>query len=297
MKLKPRLPRLSSLLVLLCPVILLALIFLTQRLAIKDEFIKKSRNRSEFLAEICREALAGNDFLFLEKTLITLQERDGAIKEIYLTFPGTIIQSPFSSPAPKSIFRLSLESQESSEQIPQLGLLFTAPGFPTYLPLIVEGETVATLNVVYDTTAVHQQIRDLLIALAGSAVLLLLLNSFLLSREAKTLEQLPAPAELQTTDQQGMQSLTKDPFALPQIGHASALELNPDVDLTKQYLTSEEDKIIQSLASRKKLIQLAHECAFDDLLIFELVNGLMSRRIIKAYPLDDTTVNLKSLLK
>ena len=252
-----------------------------QQLALtQQDFAENFNNQTNSLAELCTEAIAGGDFVFLNNTIAKLDRQNNIIKAFIFEHPGRNILVSAVTGEYGKIFNFVKRNSKKQKTKFFLDKYFkptdSEPIFEAAAPIFVSKKKWATLMIFFDKSQPLQNENDLKRKLALQGLLVFSLGSILLFGAAKIIaKSYSAHLKKAYTDP------PIDAFALPDLKTDTVLSIKRGQHTTLKQLSPDEKKITHLISSPKPLHHILKKCPLDELLTFELITGLLARDILE----------------
>ena len=269
-------------------VLYFASLFHKQFALTQHEYAENCNNQTNSLADLCTEALAGGDFVFLNNTIAKLSRQNNIIKALIFGHPDQNVLVSTEKGEYGEEFKFVKHSSQKEENgsffgkffNTELGKIFkvnsTDPIFEVAAPILISKKKWATLMIFFDKSQLIQNENDLKRKLTHQGLLVFCLGSILLFGAAKIIAK-SYSARLKNA----YKDTPIDAFALPDLKNDTVLSIKRGQNKTLKELSPDEKKITHLISSPQPLHHILKKSPLDELLTFELITGLLARDILE----------------
>ena len=253
-----------------------------QQLALtQQDYADNCNNQTNSLADLCTEAIAGGDFVFLNNTIAKLSRQKNIIKAFIFDHPSQEILVSTVDGEYGKIFKSIKQKPNKEENGSFLSKYFNTnrsdPIFEVAAPIFISKKKWATLMIFFDKSQLLQKENDLKRKLALQGLLVFGLGSILLFGAGKIIAK-SYSAHLKKS----YKDTPIDAFALPDLKNDTVLAFKGGQSPTfLKQLSPDEKKITHLVPSPKPLHQILEESPLDELLTFERITGLLARGVLE----------------
>ena len=269
-------------------VLYFASLFHKQFALTQHDYAENCNNQTNSLADLCTEALAGGDFVFLNNTIAKLGRQNNIIKAFIFGHPGQNILVSTEKGEYGKEFKFVKHSPQKEENGSFLGKFFNTdlgkifkanssdPIFEVAAPILIAKKKWATLMIFFDKSQLIQNENELKRKLVLQGLLVFCLGSILLFGAAKIIAK-----SYSAKIKHGYNDTPIDAFALPDLKNDTVLSIKRGQNKTLKQLSSDEKKITRIIPSPKPLHHILKKSPLDELLTFELITGLLARGVLE----------------
>ena len=233
-------------------VLYFASLFHKQFALIQHDYAENCNNQTNSLADLCTEALAGGDFVFLNNTIAKLGRQNNITKALIFGHPDQNVLVSTKKGEYGKEFKFVKHSSQKEKNGSFFGKFFnpnhSAPIFEVAAPILISNKKWATLMIFFDKSQLIQKENDLKRKLALQGLLIFGLGSILLFGAAKIIAK-SYSARLK----KAYEDTPIDAFALPDLKNDTLLSVKKGQNTTLKQLSPDEKKIIHLISSPQPL--------------------------------------------
>ena len=261
-------------------VLYFASLFHKQFALTQHDYAENFSNQTTSLADLCTEALAGGDFVFLHNTIAKL----GRQKNINKAFIFGHSDQNILVSTEKEEYGKEFKFVKNSPRKEESGSFFgkfvnpdrSSPIFEVAAPILISNKKWATLVIFFDKSQLIQKENDLKRKLALQGLIIFGLGSILLFGAAKIIAK-SYSARLK----KAYEDTPIDAFALPDLKNDTVLSVKKGQNRTLKEISPDEKKITRLISSPQPLHHILKKSPLDELLTFELITELLTRGILE----------------